>query len=97
MALLLSFIPATTLIVIAYFVFYTSTRAEGALQRFGRYLSIWLVFLAGVVILGALFASILGIRGPMGGMMMGGIGQHMQRMEQMQEEQLSILRELGRD
>ena len=32
MVFLFSLIPATTLVVIGYFVFYASTRAEGALK-----------------------------------------------------------------
>lgn len=97
MVFFLSLIPATTLIVIGYFVLYTSVRSEGALRRFGQYLSIWIFFLAGVVVLGGLLSTSLGISRPMGGMMMGGMVQHMQRMEEMQEEQLALLRELRDD
>jgi hypothetical protein len=97
MVALFSLIPATAFLVIGYFVLYASARTEGALKPFGRYLAIWLFILAGLVVLGGLLAPVIGMRGPMGGMMMGGMGQHMQRMETMQEEQLAILRELRGD
>jgi hypothetical protein len=96
MIFLFSLIPATALVVVGYFVLYASTRAEGGLERFGKYLGIWIFFLAGVSVLGGLLASTVGIRGPMVDMM-SGIGQHMERMENLEKEQLSILRELQRD
>jgi hypothetical protein len=96
MIFLFSLIPATALVVVGYFVLYASTRAEGGLERFGKYLGIWIFFLAGVSVLGGLLASTVGIRGAMGDMMRG-IGQHMERMENLEEEQLSILRKLQRD
>ena len=99
MIFLFSLIPATALVVVGYFVIYTATRGEGGLKRFGKYLGVWLLFLAGVSILGGLFASTLGIQGSMGDMV-GEIGQHMERMERMEnmeEQRLAILRELQRN
>jgi hypothetical protein len=60
------------------------------MKRFGQYLAVWIFLLAGAVVLAGLLAPTLG----MGGSMMGNMGAHMQRMEQLQEEQLTILREL---
>ena len=57
MIFLLSLIPTTALVVVGYFLVYTSTRAEGGLKRFGQYLGIWVFFLAGIVILGGVIAS----------------------------------------
>lgn len=57
MIFLLALIPATALTVAGYFVLYLSTRSEGALRTFGRYLSFWAFTLAGLVVLGALFAA----------------------------------------
>lgn len=86
----MSLIPGTAFVVIGYFVLFTSTRSAGTMRRFGQYLAIWIFFLAGAVVLAGLLMPTLG----MGGSMMGGMGEHMQRMEQLQEEQLTILREL---
>jgi hypothetical protein len=57
MIFLLALIPATALTVAGYFVLYLSTRSEGALRSFGRYLSFWAFTLAGLVVLGAMFAA----------------------------------------
>jgi hypothetical protein len=73
---LLALLPATALTVAGYFVLYLSSRSEGALRTFGRYLGFWAFTLAGLVILGALFAAAhgghrcpgYGMRGMHGGM-----------------------------
>lgn len=96
MIFLISLIPTTGLVVVGYFVIYTATRGKGGLKRFGKYLGVWLFFLAGVSILGGLFASTVGMQGPMG-TMVGEIGQHMETMGNMQKEQLAILRQLQRN
>ncbi|HYC08734.1 MAG TPA: hypothetical protein VEC10_03795 [Steroidobacteraceae bacterium] len=57
MIYLLALLPATGLTVAGYFVLVLSTRAEGALRTFGKYLGFWAFTLAGLVILGALFAA----------------------------------------
>jgi hypothetical protein len=62
----LALIPATGLTVAAYFVLYLSNRSEGAFRTFGRYLGFWAFTLAGLVVLGAIFAAAHGGRyGPM--------------------------------
>jgi hypothetical protein len=63
---LLALLPATALTVAGYFVLVLSTRAEGALRTFGKYLGFWAFTLAGLVILGAIFAAAHGgHHGPM--------------------------------
>ena len=57
MIFLLALIPATALTVAGYFVLYLSGRSEGSLRTFGRYLSFWAFTLAGLVVLGAMFAA----------------------------------------
>jgi len=57
MPYLLALLPATGLAIAGYFVLYLSTRAEGSLRTFGRYLAYWAFTLAGLVILGAIFAA----------------------------------------
>jgi len=91
MPFLFSLIPTTFLVVVGYFLIYTSTRAEGRLKRFGKYLGVWVFFLAGMVILGGLLASTGVVTTPMDAMM-----QHMESMEIMEKEQLEAIRELGR-
>lgn len=97
MLFIFGLIPATILVIVGYFVLIAAARAEGALERFGRYLAIWTFVLAGLLAVGGLLAPTLGMQGPMGGMMSGGIAQHMQRMEQLEEEQAALLRDLQRD
>jgi hypothetical protein len=67
MIYLLALIPATALTIAGYFVLYLSQRSEGPFRAFGKYLGFWAITLAGLVILGALFAAAHG--GRYGGMM----------------------------
>jgi hypothetical protein len=41
-----SLIPATIFAVIGYFVLFSSTKAEGAVQKFGQILAIWVLIVA---------------------------------------------------
>jgi hypothetical protein len=50
-------IPATALTVAGYCVLYVSHRSEGSFRSFGKYLGFWAFSLAGLVILGAIFAA----------------------------------------
>lgn len=86
MLFVLSLIPGTIFVVVGYFVLFASTWAQGAVQRFGQYLAIWIFFLAAVLVLGALLASILGIQDPIS-TMQERMEQHMQRMEQLDQRQ----------
>jgi hypothetical protein len=61
----LALLPATALTVAGYFVLFLSSRTDGALRTFGKYLGFWAFTLAGLVILGAIFAAAHGRhRGP---------------------------------
>jgi hypothetical protein len=53
----LALIPATALTVAGYFVLFLSHRSEGAFRAFGKYLGFWAFTLAGLVVLGAIFAA----------------------------------------
>jgi hypothetical protein len=53
----LALIPATGLTVAGYFALYLSNRSEGAFRAFGKYLGFWAFTLAGLVVLGAIFAA----------------------------------------
>jgi len=58
----LALLPATALTIAGYFVLYLATRSEGALRTFGRYLGFWAFTLAGLLILGSIFAAAHGHR-----------------------------------
>src|ERR1700730_6866754 len=53
----LALLPATALTIAGYFVLYLAGRSEGALRTFGKYLGFWAFTLAGLLILGAVFAA----------------------------------------
>ena len=46
MCFFFSFIPATLWVVIGFFVLFASTKAEGAIQKFGQILAIWIFIIA---------------------------------------------------
>jgi hypothetical protein len=58
----LALLPATVLTIAGYFVLYLAARSEGALRTFGRYLGFWAFTLAGLLILGSIFAAAHGHR-----------------------------------
>jgi hypothetical protein len=53
----LALIPATALTIAGYFVLFLSGRSEGGFRTFGKYLGFWAFTLAGLVVLGAIFAA----------------------------------------
>ena len=53
----LALIPATALTIAGYFALYLSTRMEGGLRTFGKYLGVWAFTLAALIVLGAIFAA----------------------------------------
>jgi hypothetical protein len=62
----LALIPATALTVAGYLVLYVAQRSEGSFRSFGKYLGFWAFTLAGLVLLGAIFAAAHASRyGPM--------------------------------
>ena len=58
----LALIPATALTIAGYFALFLSTRMEGGLRTFGKYLGVWAFTLAALVVLGAIFAAAHGSR-----------------------------------
>lgn len=71
MCFIFSLIPATIFAVIGYFVLFSSTKAEGAVQKFGQILAIW-------VLIVALFFPIMGLYVTLSGLCP--IGELMQTM-----------------
>ena len=57
MIFLLALLPATALTVAGYVALFLSARSTGAMHSFGRFLGLWAFTLAGLVLLGALFAA----------------------------------------
>lgn len=58
----LALIPATALCIAGYFALYLADRSTGAFQKLGKYLGFWAFTLAGLVVLGAIFAAAHGGR-----------------------------------
>lgn len=58
----LALVPATGLTIAGYLVLYLAHRSEGGLRAFGKYLGFWAFTLAGLVVLGAIFAAAHGNR-----------------------------------
>jgi hypothetical protein len=65
-------ILSTLLVIAGYFIQFAAQRAEGILKPFGKYLSLWVFVLAGLVIVAAALHPVLG--GGSFGMMRGGPG-----------------------
>ena len=42
MCFIISLIPATIYVTIGYFVLFSSSKAEGALRKFGQILAVWI-------------------------------------------------------
>jgi hypothetical protein len=57
MIYLLVLFPATGLTIAGYVTLFLSGRSEGAMRTFGKYLGFWTFTLAGLLILGAIFAA----------------------------------------
>jgi hypothetical protein len=53
----LALVPATGLAIAGYFVLYLANRSEGSLRSFGKYLGFWAFTLAGLIVLGSIFAA----------------------------------------
>ncbi len=46
MCFVFSIVPATIFMTIAYFVLFSSNKAEGTIRKLGQFLSIWILVLA---------------------------------------------------
>jgi len=61
MCFFFSFVPATFWAVVGYFVLFSSTRAEGRVQILGRWLAIWIFFLAAIIPIAAAYVTLAGL------------------------------------
>ena len=62
-----SLIPATLLVVLGYFVLFSSTKTQGGVRTFGQVLAAWLFVVAVVLPLAGAYATYAGLS-PMGSM-----------------------------
>ncbi len=60
MCFVFSLIPMTVVVVVAYFVLFSSTKAEGGMRTFGRILGVWLLLIALMFPLGGAFMAFSG-------------------------------------
>lgn len=56
-----SLIPATIGVVVGFFIFFTSTKTQGAMQLFGRVLAIWVLIIAALFPLAGAYATFAGL------------------------------------
>ena len=61
MYFLFSLIPATFLVVLGYFVLFSSTKSQGAVKTFGQILAIWVFILAAVLPVAGAYATYAGL------------------------------------
>jgi uncharacterized membrane protein (DUF485 family) len=61
MCFFFSFIPGTIWLVIGYFVLFSSTRADGTVQTFGRGLAIWAFVISGCFVLAGAYVTLTGL------------------------------------
>jgi hypothetical protein len=61
MCFIFSLIPATIFTVIGYFVLFSTTKTEGAVQKFGRVLAIWVFIVALFFPMMGLYATLSGL------------------------------------
>ncbi len=61
MCFIFSLIPATIFTVIGYFVFFSSTKVEGARQKFGQVLAVWVFIVASFFPMMGLYVTLAGL------------------------------------
>jgi hypothetical protein len=61
MCFFFSLIPATIWVVLGYFVLFSSTRTQGAVQMFGQILAVWLFILAAVFPVMGAYVTLAGL------------------------------------
>lgn len=61
MCLFFSFIPATIWVVIGYFVLFSTTKASGSVQTFGRGLAIWAFVISTCFVVAGAYVTLTGL------------------------------------
>ena len=67
MCFLFSLIPATLWVILGYFILFSSTKAQGRVQVFGRILAVWVFILAAVFPIIGAYVTLAGLC-PLGAM-----------------------------
>lgn len=60
MCFFISLLPATFWAILGYLVLFSSTRAEGSIKTFGRFLGIWALVISGCILLAGAYFSMAG-------------------------------------
>ena len=68
MYFIFSLIPATLVVVVGYFVLFSSTKTQGAVKVLGQILAVWLFILAAIFPIAGAYATYAGLP-PVGAMM----------------------------
>jgi len=55
-----SLIPATIWVVLGYFILFSSTKSEGAVEKFGQILAVWVFIIAALLPLMGAYATLSG-------------------------------------
>jgi len=55
-----SLIPATIWVVLGYFILFSSTKSEGAVQKFGQILAVWVFVIAALLPVMGAYATLSG-------------------------------------
>jgi hypothetical protein len=66
-----SLIPATLVVVLGYFILFSSTKTQGRVKTFGQILAVWVLVLAALLPLAGAYATFAGV--PSIGEMMRGM------------------------
>jgi TRAP-type mannitol/chloroaromatic compound transport system permease small subunit len=61
MCFFISFMPATFLVVIGYFVLFSSTWAVNGVKTFGRSLAIWIFVIAALIPIAGAYVTLAGL------------------------------------
>jgi hypothetical protein len=56
-----SLIPATLVVVLGYFILFSSTKAQGGVKAFGQSLAVWVLVLAALFPLAGAYATFAGV------------------------------------
>ena len=55
-----SLLPATIWVVLGYFILFSSTKSEGAVQKFGQILAVWVFIIAALLPVMGAYATLSG-------------------------------------
>ena len=61
MCFFVSFLPATFLVTIGYFVLFSSSKADDGIRTFGRVLAIWIFVIAAFIPIAGAYVTLAGL------------------------------------